>query len=111
MGFLQEIHSHEQTEIIWNNEWGSEITYLHVGDVITDPPDGRFIIANANINDNYSLVNICTTRESTRPSKSYPTNNIKTLSLSNFENIILGGDFIQFLTPSLTKRKVKLKTN
>ncbi|KAJ8036971.1 hypothetical protein HOLleu_17653 [Holothuria leucospilota] len=118
--FLQETHSVEATEHIWNNEWGNKILFCHgqsnsMGVCILFKRNisieicncfsdniGRSIIANVTITDyNLTLVNIYA--PSTDDINFYHSlrDNIEN---HGFEPFVIGGDFNTVLNVDLDKR-------
>ena len=123
--FLQETHSNKATENQWQREWGGRMLFSHGSPnscgtailinnkvnctVLCTVPDplGRFVISKVQVDEKvYVLVNIYApnkNKDSILFIKKLHTL-LQTENLESEENIIVGGDFICPLNPTLDKR-------
>ena len=123
--FLQETHSTEYNENIWEKEWGGKILFNHgeynargVAILISNNLDthieyintfkdknGRILLLNCKIyNTSYTIINIyCPTKDNLQAQKQFIENIRKVIEEHSETNIIIGGDLNTYL--DITKDK------
>ena len=124
---LQETHSHESCEQIWENQWGGIIKYCHgetnahgvavlckrnlecVIEKITCDNEGRYLILDIAVYDkNYTVMNMYA------PNTDEPDffiNLFENLTCHNNEDIIIGGDFNLVMDPTFDRFNERAKNN